>query len=283
MTTSTRLQSVIDANPDLKVFFRGGLHSRIMDAIDVAVVTNRGLAGSVANGLIAPDKHLLPTTESEVLEHWMIGDAIIVSDKKYETAKAYTANMPRFGEVIKSQLKVDKDIPELTEHYCVVVDKEDREKGLGTAIVYELLRNHQRVAEDITTFVTFQDTVVRLFGKASKWLREDGMNITFRAFGGEELPMLYPFLTLANPHKYSAEEIEGIEGTNPVFKVDGKVLQAVNQFLSGKEYVSFSLNDTNMFFISDVEKAYQADAALKKAFVTPDTLKEALISLEYTI
>ena len=290
MATIARVQDVLAENPNLRVLSKDAKWVGFSGDAVLNLVKN--LSDHVEKRLIAPDDHLLPTTAAEVVEHFTLGNAIVVADNlsfnslalgtKVRKAVAYTAYMDRFGQDIKNKLRVEGGVPSMAELYCVVVDEKHREKGLGTAIVHELMRDHILTNKDITTFVTFQEKVVALFKRASDLLREDGMSITFRAFSGGELPMLYQFLTLANPHKYSSEEIARIDGTNPLWRIERGILTDVNQYLLGNGS-SFDLKGTNMFFISDVEKAYQADAALSKRFGNSNVLKEVLIGLEYTI
>lgn len=121
-------------------------------------------------------------------------------------------------------------------------------------------------------------------------LRQDGVGISFKAFGGEELPMLYPFLTFANPTimeegklRYTAEDIQRIEETNPRWEVKRGILAAVNNYLSSKNSVSFSLEGVNMMFVSNPEEAHRTNDALLRVFGNVETLKEVLTKTGYTI
>lgn len=292
-----RLRSAMEREPRISSMVRGsgtGLvinghgHDKVWSPTRKMMLDLLRISESVEKRLIIPDKNLPPTSAFEVSEHWLQGNAIIIRDG-YE-ALAYTAYTERLNWDLKVRLGLSDEAHGLSELYCVVVDKDHRGNGMGTTIVYELIRKHYEETKDITSFITHQEGVVALFSRVSKVLAEEGLNITFGVFSGEQLPMLYPFLTLVNPKtkvdgrpRYTPEDIRRIEETNPRFRVRAGVLAAVNNYLSGRGPASFDLEGTNMMFVSNLEEAMRTDAELKKIFTNTNTLKEALIDNGYSI
>lgn len=305
MAATARLNEVLVKNPDLRVFGRVDFRtpvwrnpkSRVEHQLeyDSQLRIVERLSHLVENELVLPDEHLLPTTAREVVEHWKRDDAIIIADREAEKAVAYAAYTDRFEIEMKIKLGMDLRVPSLSELCCVVVDQKHRREGIGTAIVHAMVGGHlvreqlkMDGVDDVTTFVTSQEQVIALFRRASDLLREDGMNIKFTALGEGEMGMLYQFLTLINPQNHGADRTQRINKAHPVWRVAEKdVLDVVNQYLSGEDSagfpVGFSLNGSSVFVVTDIVKARNAEAALTRQFVNPNSLRGALITIGYSI
>lgn len=281
-----KLQKILDKYPNLEVLVKDAKSLHRLD--DGKLKT---LAESVSQRLILPDEHLLPTSPPEIIRDFEKGNAIIIADRKSGQAVGFTAYIDRLTARFKVDSGLTENVSGMSELYCVVVDKEYHGRSIGTTIASELISKHYKETQDITSFITFQEQVVRLFRRASDSLKKDGLNISFRAFSGEELPMLYQFLTLANPKimdesgkpRYTQEDIQRIEETNPKWKVEKGILTAVNRYLSGKSSARFDLDGVNMMFISNPEDAHRTNTELVKVYGDVNTLKEVLINIGFSI
>jgi hypothetical protein len=304
MAAIEQLQGVLTANPTLVALFRdetgfavrpvenlirGGALSGLPSSV---LQLARNLSGYVASE-VAKDPHLLPTTKEEFDGYYKEGKVVYVANKiispddfehgkNVEKAVACTARTPRFAEEMKAKLKVDG--PDLAEQFLVWVAKGQRRIGLGTAIVHQLMKESYRTTDDVTTFVTNQPRVARLFRRAADALSEDGVNTKFTAVSCEMIPFASQFWTYIDAAKYNNDPvvIKDMEGTNPAWQIDGKVLNKINQYLSGNG-ASFSMSEVSMLFVSDIERMYQVDDALMHRYGRLDTFKEALTGIGYSI
>ena len=278
MIVMTRIESILARYPDLKLLSRDPGRKYTLSDLRASFQVAR----SVEKGLIMPDEHLLPTTAREIFRDLVTGNALIVygDDSK---AVGYTAYTHRLTREFKISHGMQEKTYGMCELYCIVIGEEYRNGRMGTTLAYELAAQALKKGKnDTMSFITFQVPVVKLARGALGLLKQDGIEVEIKAFSCEQLPFLSLFLTFANPNKYTPEDLQRIEETNPRWKADSEVLAGVNDYLSNRGNPSFSL-DGNMIYISSPEEAEKTDAALKKTFGNRDSLKEALVEIDYSI
>jgi|GEM_PF-4407436 GNAT superfamily N-acetyltransferase len=283
-----KAQNLLVRYPNLEVLYRK--HTDSLSLSELKAI--RRLAASIEAILIKPDDDLLPTSASEIFRHFASGNALIVRNRENNEVVGFTGYVHRLTKEHVNEYGLAEETFGMCELYCIAIDRSYQKGKIGTLIAYKLAATAlEKGKNDLMSFITYQEAVVRLSRAAVGMLKEDGIEIKIRAFAGEELPMLFTFLTFANPDardragklRYTEDDIRRTEETNPRFNVDKGVLTAVNGYLAGTSSANFTLAGANLMFFSHPEEAQKTDYELRRVFGNSATLKVALRETGYSI